>query len=265
MKPVRATVVERRTLCPALWQIRVATPDLARTVRPGQFYLAAGSGYLRHPLFPARLAASEFAFLVRADPDPFSAWLAARAPGDALDLMGPFGHGFDAPTSGQRLLLVAETALDVGPLLPLVDSSAADGAPATTLLTAATRAAGVFPLRELPPAVELRVATADGSLGQRGDVTTLLSDALPWADRVCAAGSRNLYRSLYRNLQTASAGLRHGLPMHGFVQVLLRDVPLVCGVGACLACAVQYEPGTRLACVEGPVFDLSDLAEELAA
>jgi dihydroorotate dehydrogenase electron transfer subunit len=264
MKPVRATVVERRTLCPALWQIRVATPDLAKTGRPGQFYLAAGPGYLRHPLFPARLTAAEFAFLVKAAPDPFSAWLAARAPGDALDLMGPFGHGFDAPTPGQRLLLVAETALDVGPLRPLVDAAEANGAPTITLLTAAARAAGVFPLRELPPAVELRVATADGSLGQRGDVTTLLSGALPWADRVCAAGSRGLYRSLYRSLQTASAGLRHGLSTRGFAQVLLMDVPLVCGVGACLACAVQGEQGAHLACVEGPVFDLSDLAEELA-
>jgi dihydroorotate dehydrogenase electron transfer subunit len=261
MKPARATVVERRTLCPALWQIRVTTPDLARTGHPGQFYLVAGPGYLRHPLFPARLAAGELAFLVKADPDPFTAWLAARAPGDELGLIGPFGHGFDAPASGQRLLLVAETALDVGPLLPLIDAAEANGAPAITLLTAATRAAGVFPLRELPPAVELRVATADGSLGQRGDVTTLLSDALPWADRVCAAGSRSLYRSL----QTASAGLRRGLSVRGFVQVLLADVPLVCGVGACLACAVQGEQGTRLACVEGPVFDLSDMAEELAA
>jgi dihydroorotate dehydrogenase electron transfer subunit len=261
MKQARATVVERRTLGPALWQIRVKTPIPAKTGRPGQFYMAAGPGYLRHPLFPARLAAGELAFLVKADPDPFAAWLAARASGDELDLIGPFGHGFDAPAPGQRLLLVAETALDVGSLLSLVDSAAADGAPAITLLTAATRAAGVFPLRELPPAVELRVATADGSLGQRGDVTTLLSDALPWADRVCAAGSRSLYRSL----QVASASLRHGLPVRGFVQVLLMDVPLVCGVGACLACAVQGERGHRLACVEGPVFDLSDLAEELAA
>jgi dihydroorotate dehydrogenase electron transfer subunit len=261
MKQARATVVERRTLGPALWQIRVTTPDPAKTGRAGQFYLAAGPGYLRHPLFPARLAAGEAAFLVKADPDPFTAWLAARAPGDKLDLIGPFGHGFDAPASGQRLLLVAETALDVGPLLSLVDLAVADGAPAITLLTAATRAAGVFPLRELPPAVELRVATADGSLGQRGDVKTLLPDALPWADRVCAVGSRGLYC----NLLSAVAGLRHGLPTGGFVQVLLADAPLACGVGACLACAVQGERGPRLACVEGPVFDLSDLAEELAA
>jgi dihydroorotate dehydrogenase electron transfer subunit len=261
MKQTRATVVERRTLGPALWQIRVTTPDPAKTGSPGQFYLAAGPGYLRHPLFPARLAAGELAFLVKADPDLFAAWLAARAPGDELDLIGPFGHGFDAPTSGQRLLLVAETTLDVGPLLSLVDSAVADGASAITLLTATTRAAGVFPLRELPPAVELRVATADGSLGQRGDVTSLLADTLAWADRICAAGSRGLYRSL----QTAVAGLRPGLPKGGFVQVLLADVPLVCGVGACLACAVQGKRGPHLACLDGPVFDLSDLAEELAA
>jgi dihydroorotate dehydrogenase electron transfer subunit len=259
MKQTQAVVTGRRTLCPALWQIAVTAPDGVKAAHPGQFYLIAGPTYLRHPLFPACLPSEGLAFLVKAGPDPFVAWLASRTPGDSLDLIGPLGRGFDTPTPGQRLLLVAETAVDVGPLLPLVESAMTDGVSGVTLLTGATQAASVFPPRELPPAVELRVATADGSLGRRGDVTTLLPDALPWADRVCAVGSRDLYRAL----RTAIERVRPGL-LGGFAQVLLADVPLVCGVGACLACAVEGKRRLCLACVEGPVFDLSDLAEELA-
>jgi len=254
MKQLQVMVSERRTLGPALWQIQVTAPDMVKTTRPGQFYLAAGPTALRRPLFPARLGPGDLSFLVKAGPDPFVAWLASRAPGDSLDLIGPLGRGFDAPTSGQHLLLVAETAVDAGPLLPLMD-----GASVITLLTGATQTTTVFPPRELPPAVELRVATADGSLGQRGDVASLLSDTLPWADRVCAVGSRQLYRALGAAIEETRPG-----PLSRFAQVLLTDVPFVCGVGACLACAVAGQRHPRLACVEGPVFDLNDLAQELA-
>jgi len=39
------------------------------------------------------------------------------------------------------------------------------------------------------------------------------------------------------------------------------DAPLVCGVGACLACAVPLpRGGVTRSCVHGPVFDLAVLA-----
>jgi dihydroorotate dehydrogenase electron transfer subunit len=48
-------------------------------------------------------------------------------------------------------------------------------------------------------------------------------------------------------------------PISHFAQVLLTDVPFACGVGACMSCAVEGERGLRLACIDGPVFDLKDL------
>jgi len=54
-------------------------------------------------------------------------------------------------------------------------------------------------------------------------------------------------------------------PRPGFAQALL--MPLIpCGVGACRACAVPTHRGYRLACTEGPFFDLLELeGEEVAA
>ena len=47
-------------------------------------------------------------------------------------------------------------------------------------------------------------------------------------------------------------------PGKHFAQALVVP-PMACGVGACQGCAVQVERGVRLACTDGPVFDLLEL------
>jgi dihydroorotate dehydrogenase electron transfer subunit len=249
MKHLQAVVSQRRALGPALWELRLSAPGYG-DFQPGQFYLVAGLSYLRRPLFPARRMPDGLSVSVRASADPLAAWLVSRAVGDVLDLLGPFGHGFAAPKRDERWLLMAESAGDMGPLWQQIELAVAAGAE-VIVLTGGVQADAVFPAVELPLAVEMRVATADGSLGTRGSVCGLLRDALAWADRVAAAGSRRFYAALQREV-TAN----HPTAGGPGIQVLLADVPLVCGVGACLACAVHGEHGMRLACQEGPVFDL---------
>ncbi len=200
MKQLQAVVGQRRALGQALWELRLRTPDCG-VFQPGQFYLAAGPSYLRRPLFPARRTPDGFSVAVRASADPLTAWLASRAVGDALDLIGPFGRGFAAPKRDERWLLIAETAGDVGALWQQIEAAVATGAE-VVLLTGGVQASAVFPAAELPPVVEVRVATADGSLGARGSVRDLLPDALAWADRVAATGSRLLYHAIQREVGT---------------------------------------------------------------
>ena len=47
-------------------------------------------------------------------------------------------------------------------------------------------------------------------------------------------------------------------PVRGFAQALVVH-PMACGVGACQGCAVPVARGTKLACTDGPVFDLLEL------
>ena len=94
MKQATAPITRRRTLIPALWEIQVIAPDLAEIAGPGQFFLVAGPTSLRRPLFPAGIVPEGLSFMVKAGPDPFVAWLASRAVGDSLDLIGPLGRGF---------------------------------------------------------------------------------------------------------------------------------------------------------------------------
>jgi dihydroorotate dehydrogenase electron transfer subunit len=256
MPQFQATIVEKVTLQPALWRLTVEFGPLG-AVEPGQFFLVRCTdhlaAYLRRPLFPATVETETCTFLLQPDPDPGLAWLLAQSAGQTLDLLGPLGRGFQLGPTAQNLLLVADSPL-VGPLLGLAGrESSRQGS--VVMVLGGRRANDLFPLAHLPPAVEVRAATLDGSLGRRGHVTDLLADLLPWADAVGCIGSDGLTRVLRQ--QIAQVRLE---PRAGFAQVLLTQPALhVCGVGSCLACVVPTERGLRPACVDGPVFDLAAL------
>lgn len=190
--------------------------------------------------------------LLRPDPDPGLAWLSARLPGDMLDVTGPLGAGFPLPKTVRNVLLVSDVPT-IAPLLGQLERALAAGI-AVTLALGGSRAAALYPVTALPPSVEYHTATLDGSLGHQGPVTELLPDLLRWADLVCAVGSTSLYRALQR--QTAEVRLQ---AERNFLYGLLSDSLLPCGVGACLGCAMITESGLKLTCVDGPVFDLTNV------
>lgn len=259
MIQTQATVVEKTTIAPAWWQLTLTAPELPPPL-PGQFLLLRCadrySCYLRRPVFPVPVNQNHFSLLLRPDPDPGLAWLSARQPGDTLDVIGPLGSGFPLPRGVRHLLLVSDMP-DIGPLLGQMGRAITAGM-AVVLALGASRASRLYPVAALPPVVEFQAATLDGSLGYRGPVTDLLPDLLRWADLTCAAGSLTLYRTLHRQMEQARLRAEAD-----FLYGLNADPRMACGVGACLSCTVNTDTGPKLACVDGPVFDLVELNLEL--
>ena len=260
MKQTLVTIAQKETIGPAWWRLVLDGPELAAHLTPGQFLLLRCADpfttYLRRPIFPAPLEKGQLELLLRPEPDPGLAWLSTRQPGDELDVIGPLGRGFPTPEQARNLLLVSDGQA-LSPLLGRMNRAVAAGL-AVTLLLGGQRAAALYPLDRLPPAVEVQLSTLDGSAGHRGPLTALLPDLLRWADAVCAVGSTALYRALKNGV----AAVR--LPDEtGFLYGLVAEGLLPCGVGTCLACTVPAADGWWLACADGPVFDLMtlDLAE----
>lgn len=181
------------------------------------------------------------------------AWLAKRESGDSLDLLGPFGNGFSLMPEMQNLLLLADIEDDPAwfwKLFPLCEQTLDRGGRVTFLIRAAKEesVAGLVPF--LPVQVEVRTTLgASQWLEQAGST-------LAWADQVCAGVPAESYGELLTLVRTARFRVDRN-----FAQVLV-NADLLCGVGACLVCAIPTAGGglTR-ACVHGPVFDLTDLAE----
>jgi dihydroorotate dehydrogenase electron transfer subunit len=206
---------------------------------------------LRRPysVFTADPDAGILTFLVR----PYgrgSIWLAARAIGDEVDLLGPLGNTYDIAAKSSNLLMVAG-GVGVAPLVMLAEEAAAQGRQ-VTLLMGAEVAAGLLAPSHLPESVEYVVATEDGSRGHLGFITDLVPQYVDWADQIFACGPEPMYRSLRTTL--AAAGARPRRP----IQISMEQ-SMACGLGACLGCVVETRRGMVTSCVEGPVFDLEDV------
>lgn len=153
-------------------------------------------------------------------------------PGTILNLVGPLGHGFDMPRIIQRLGLVAlgET---VSRLMPLVQFSTQNHS-SMTLFTD-------LPLPRLPAALEV-------------SPLALLKDSLEWSDFLALDVPLEKLPEIRTTLGLSEREL---LPCPG--QVLVTTSMPCAGMAKCGVCAVPSWRGWKLACEDGPVFDLNTI------
>jgi len=181
------------------------------------------------------------------------AWLAERAFGDPINLLGPFGNGFSLLPEMQNLLILADVEDDPAwfwKLLPLCEQVLDRGGRVTILIKASSEDSVASLVPFLPFQVEVRTSlTTSQWLEQIGST-------MAWADQVCAGVPCETYGELLAIVREARFKVDRN-----FAQVLV-NADLLCSVGACLVCTVPTARGglTR-ACVHGPVFDLMDLAD----
>ncbi len=231
-------------------RLRLYAPALGIRLAPGQFVTADLGDLLRQPLLPATMDEEGLETLLLPDHPA-----AALEPGQIVSLLGPLGSPLRLPQPPARLLLVADD-LHL-PALLAAASRALDGGCPTALLLSAPTASTLYPLSYLPPPLEVQVITGDGSSGREGTLATegeLLASLLQWADRVLIASDPAFYPAMAEAVRNVRIG-----PPPDFAQAWVLP-PLVCGVGACQGCAVATRGGYRLACTDGPAFDLMEMA-----
>lgn len=228
-----ATVVRSFALTDKIHSLTLELPGEAS---PGQFlHVACGDGLLlRRPISicDAGDGAMRIVFEVKGEG---TRRLTAAKEGDVLDVLGPLGHGFEAPEKG-RVLLVGG-GLGAAPMLLAAkkfDCDAALGFPT---------AERVMLLDEFAPRVgRLDVATDDGTYGKKGFVTGLVEGRLGDYAAIMACGPEPMLRALAKVCQ--------GAPLQ-----VSMERRMGCGVGACLVCAVKLTDGSVVrACKDGPVF-----------
>lgn len=234
MKSAEVRVTEIQSMDDGLTTLQIFCPS-KMVPAPGQYLAAhrprAADCVLAVPLFPVGFSSPDIAnatTLLNVLPsEPFHG-----SPGTTLRLYGPLGRGFDLPKVTRRLALVAlgDTVARLLPLLPMALDLGADIA-----LFAPTA------LPQLPTALEIHPLSA-------------LPDMIAWAD--FAAFDFPL-ESLYTLRDTL--GLMPHEQLACPAQALITS-PMPCtGMAACGVCAVPARQGYKLACKDGPVFDLRTL------
>jgi dihydroorotate dehydrogenase electron transfer subunit len=264
---VDAAVIANRRLSPDYNVLAFDAPDLAASVRPGQFVMVKTSRGL-DPLL--RRPFSVFEVLRGADGRArgFSIFnkaigtgtrlLSDVEAGARLNVLGPLGRPFEPVDPPAEAWMIAG-GVGLAPFVTLAEALASRGTP-TTLFYGARRGDELYCV-DLFETLGVRVvlATEDGSLGARGRITLPLEQALrdrPLGQpvKLYACGPTPMMRAC------ASLAERHGRAC----DVSLEQV-MGCGLGGCYSCVVKARTGdgaphhTRT-CIDGPVFDAARIA-----
>lgn len=234
---------------------------------PGQFVMispgALGAAPRTDPLLPRPMAvyrcAGEEVEILYKRSGRGTALLADARPGERVRLVGPLGQPFAAPLPGERALLVGG-GTGVASLYELarrlvVGGHAAASAGEVAILLGARSSGDLMGGGDFAQVgARLRVATEDGSAGERGLVTDLLESELARGGpaRVYACGPTPMMR---RCAELAAA--------RGAECCASLENQMACGFGVCLGCAVPARRGGyALVCRDGPAFAAGDVIWE---
>lgn len=246
-----------------IFLMRLRAPEIAAAVLPGQFVnvrvtsepltAASCSPLLRRPFSVCEVErhAGTISIIWKII-GRGTELLAQHQPGTVLSLIGPLGHGFDLPKSAGPIALVAG-GVGVAPLPILAMELASRRLPFDVLL-GARQADELWGARELSAlGGNVKIATDDDSLGEKGFVTHLLADWLRTHQnshaQVFACGPMPMLKAVAKLCLEAKANAQ-----------LAIETMMGCGFGICMGCPVEPAAGVEkfgryyLACLDGPVF-----------
>jgi dihydroorotate dehydrogenase electron transfer subunit len=239
MKNHLCPITDTRPLWADAHLFTVDAPDLAHSIKPGQFALARETSsldpYLRRTLWFYGLDNEQVSFTI--DPhDP----LVQRARADImLDLLAPLGRAITFEPGMQRILLISDGA-NPARLVAIAHQQVKLGQEVVvSIVTPSSGSEGFAQL--LAPEIELRNDTA------------MDTELITWADAIVANGSERFYRELSQVIRAVRYRVQPG-----FSRALV-EMPMPCGTGICYACAVDTSRGIKRLCLDGPALDLADL------
>jgi dihydroorotate dehydrogenase electron transfer subunit len=268
MKIEQARVLSHSALCGDYRLLVLQAPSIASRAKPGQFVHVRvpelEDAVLRRPFSIYRAKGKSLSILYK-QVGRGTAAMAGIRKGDRLSLIGPLGNGFPLDRKGSFPVLVAG-GYGVAPLLFLAERMKTKG----IVFVGGAKAEDVLCTSEFKKiGWKVRVATVDGSLGEKGLVTGIL-DA--WLARAVGAGlSRDKSRRKAAPAQftpefyvCGPAGMLKAVGQramrNGWTAWLSLDKHMGCGVGACLTCVqrIRLDDGREVwarVCKEGPVFE----------
>jgi dihydroorotate dehydrogenase electron transfer subunit len=242
----------------AYFRLVARAPQIAPLVEPGQFahvrILPLKDALLRRPFSIFQVAGETFSILYKAIGKGTEALSRMRA-GEELSVIAPLGHGFTVPRPGGETPLLVAGGYGMAAMYLLAQRSPQKG----IAFVGGRRRVDILCEEEFRAlGWDVRVATEDGSHGEKGLVTQPLLAEL----RRTTSG-RKLFACGPTPMLEAVAKIAEecNVPAE-----LSMDEHMCCGVGVCLTCVIPIQAGDgweyQRTCTEGPVFDARQIAWE---
>ena len=246
-------VVENRRIH-ELYTLLILTPSDDTSLPemlPGQFVQVAVDGskttFLRRPISINNVdrVNNHLWLLVRNAGEGTRALMALKAD-DNLNVVLPLGNSFSMPKKSDDKILLAGGGVGVAPML-YWGAQLKEKGYNPQFLIGARSAKDVLQLEEFEKIGKVFVSTEDGSMGEKGLVTTnsILSTDI---DKIYCCGPAPMMKAIARVAKDKSIDC----------EVSLENM-MACGLGACLCCVENTVKGNVCVCTEGPVFNINEL------
>ena len=207
--------------------IRISN-QLSRVPEPGEYFLAFS------PASSQGLPSALFLYEMELETLTLCGYFPAEwQPGTSLNIQGPLGNGFHPPSLAGKIALLA------------IDASLSDRLYALMLQSLSRGLAVAWVAESFPEQFPLQVELLEASE---------LVEAVKWSDYSAAAAPL-----------TGLGALLNTLDCHPELKKkvdILVDTPMVCGNARCGVCSVETKKGWKLACKDGPVFNLEEVVSD---
>ena len=234
MKDTKFTLVKNECIAKNtyLW---VLEGDISDITAPGQFVNIKLDGfYLRRPISVCDAEDGRLTIIFKAVGEGTEKMAAAKLGEEYLILTG-LGNGYDTTVSGDKPLLIGGGA-GVPPMYMLAKKLIAEGKCPTVILGFNTAEEVFFTEEFAAIGCEVRVATADGSVGTKGFVTDAMDLEYTY---FYTCGPEPMLKAIYGKSETSGQ--------------LSFEERMGCGFGACMGCSCKTKYGNKRICRDGPV------------
>ena len=216
--------------------------DTSAITAPGQFVNIRLAGkFLRRPISVCDWEAGKLTLVYKVVGHG-TAQMAAKTPGEALDILTGLGNGYDLTLTGENPVLVGG-GVGVPPMYGLAKLLRALGKPVQVILGFNTKNEIFYEEAFKALGCTVYVTTVDGSYGIPGFVTDALKD-LSYS-HFCACGPEPMLKALYKASTTSGQ--------------MSFEERMGCGFGACMGCSCKTLTGNKRICKEGPVMKKEEI------
>jgi len=268
----KCEVIENKSVAPRHFVLKFRSKKIAKSVKPGQFVqILCGENsfdpFLARPFSYLSARGPEFSVLYHVV-GKGTELMSKLKKGNRVAVLGPLGNGFTMSSElgvrSSEIKILVGGGVGIPPLYHFAE---------TELISKITKKENIYVFlgarnkslllceKEFKRlGVNLSVATDDGSKGPKGFVTALLASFLRTPNSelrtsIFACGPTPMLKAV------SNIASEFGVTCEVSV-----EVPMACGFGACLGCAIKVKTDANyrfaIACVEGPVFEGSKIIWE---
>ena len=260
-----AKIISNKKISPTSWEMKLTCPEIAREAEPGQFVMVRVGNdidtFLRRPLSIHDIKNRSSLELLYKIVGRGTEVMTGFKKGANIDLLGPFGKGFEINNVPESAILIAG-GIGVAPLVFMLRSLRKRGLKKENIyfLYGAKTRSEILCLSLIKNlGAKILVATEDGSLGEKGMINGQLESLLRRLEKkksetsIFASGPNNMLKAI------SSAAENFGVPC----QISL-EARMACGFGVCLGCAVKIRNNNnasryKMVCKDGPVFEAGEI------